>query len=241
MSKRSILVSTQNQKAIEYVTTYFQDTASIPTIIRSKYDLSSLSACTPDVFFLEAEWLQKRAIKEIEDMRKRHPQVKLIALGYGGDADFKWDGRIGFPIEDKSYRNALFDVFTFPNPIKLLVVDDEPDVVEVVQDYFQARKPPLFEVRTAQNGLEGFQLVKKEAPDCMILDIKMPVRTGVELYRDVGRAGHRIPTIMFIDATASDNLREIRRWGSPVFVEKGGSQSSMPEMLALVKKLVLFA
>ncbi len=83
--------------------------------------------------------------------------------------------------------------------------------------------------------------IEQDPPHCIILDIKMPVRTGVELYRDLSRSGFRIPTIIFIDSTAADDILEIRKWGAPVFIEKGGPSSSMPDMLALVKKLVAFS
>ena len=129
----------------------------------------------------------------------------------------------------------------FPNPTKLLIVDDEPEIIEVIEDYFEVRKDPAFQVRTAFNGLEGFKLIEQDSPHCLILDIKMPVRTGVELYRDLVKSGRRIPTIIFIDSTAADDILEIRKWGAPVFVEKGGSSSAMPDMLALVKKLVAFS
>ena len=128
-----------------------------------------------------------------------------------------------------------------PDPIKLLIVDDEAEIIEVLQDYFEVRKDPSFQIRTAPNGLEGFKLIEQDLPHCLILDIKMPVRTGAELYRDLIRSGHRIPTVIFIDSTTADDIMEIRKWGAPVFVEKGGPSSSMPDMLALVKKLILFS
>jgi len=162
-------------------------------------------------------------------------------LGHPFDNDFHWDGTFEVPLEEKSFRKGLLSKIEFPEKIKILVVDDEVEIGELVQDYFGARTQPAFQIRVALNGLEGFKLALEETPHCLILDLKMPVRSGVELYQDLMRSGRRIPTVIFIDSTSADDVLEIRKWGQPVFVEKGGYYSSMPDMLALVKKMVAFS
>jgi len=241
MSKRTILIVTENNKSIEFLTAYFADTKSIPTIIRSKADLSAISSCQPHLLFFQSDWADQRAIKRLAPLKSAFPKLKSFSLGRPSMDGFSWDGEIELPIDEKAFRRTVLSKMEFPNPLKLLIVDDEVEIIEIIQDYFEVRKDPSFEVRIALNGLEGFKLVEQDSPHCLILDIKMPVRTGVELYRDLMKAGRRIPTIIFIDSTAADDIIEIRKWGAPVFVEKGGSSSSMPDMLALVKKMVVFS
>ena len=241
MSKREVIIASENKKAVEYIADYFSDTESIPTIVRSKSDLSVLLTFKPDLVFFQGDWLDQRIVSRLTQFKTENPKVKYFSLGNPSSEGVHWDGKLEFPIDERAFRKSLLNQVVLPEPIKLLIVDDEVEIIEVIQDYFEVRKDPPFHVRIALNGLEGFKLIEQDPPHCIILDIKMPVRTGVELYRDLSRSGFRIPTIIFIDSTAADDILEIRKWGAPVFIEKGGPSSSMPDMLALVKKLVAFS
>ena len=241
MPRQTILIATENNKSVEFLTAYFADTQSAPTIVRSKADFSTLSSCHPSVIFFQGDWVDPRTTSRLNHFKSALPKLKCFSLGPVSQSGFSWNGEIELPIDEKVFRKAVLSKMELPNPIKLLLVDDEVEIIEIVQDYFEVRKDPPFQVRTAHNGLEGFKLIEQDPPHCLVLDIKMPVRTGVELYRDLIRGGQRIPTIIFIDSTVADDIIEIRKWGSPVFVEKGGPSSAMPDMLALVKKLVAFS
>ncbi len=63
---------------------------------------------------------------------------------------------------------------------KILVVDDEPDILEILT-YNLKREG--YTVLTARNGKEGLELAAKELPQLIILDIMMPEMDGVELCR----------------------------------------------------------
>ncbi len=241
MAKQTILVASDNKKVVEFITAYFADTRSIPSIIRSKADLSPIFSCPPGLLFFQEEWTDPKIVARLTQLKSEHPKLKCFGIGGRHSDQFPWDDSLAVPIDEKTFRKAILAKAELPNPMKLLIVDDEAEIIEMVQDYFEVRHDPPFQVRTAPNGLEGFKLIQKDLPHCLILDIKMPVRTGVELYRDLVRGGYQIPTIIFIDSTVADDILEIRRWGAPVFVEKGGPSSSMPDMLALVKKLVAFS
>ena len=65
---------------------------------------------------------------------------------------------------------------------KILVVDDEPDVVTYLAAFFRDNG---FEVITALNGREGFDMAQVENPDLISLDITMPHETGIKLLGDL--------------------------------------------------------
>jgi len=241
MSRKSILIASDNQQAAEFLSSYFADTQSIPTIIRSKADLSALSSCRPDVLFFQGDWVDQKMTSRLAQLKAGSGDLKSFALGPVSMDGVPWDGVLDLPIDEKLVRKTLLGKMEFPERIKLMIVDDEVEIIELLQDYFEVRTDPPFQIRTALNGLEAFKLAEQDMPHCLILDIKMPVRTGVQFYRDLIRSGHRVPTIIFIDSTSAEDILEIRKWGTPVFVEKGGPSSSMPDMLALVKKLVVFS
>ena len=64
--------------------------------------------------------------------------------------------------------------------VKILVVDDEPDILEFLE--YNLNKEG-YQVLTASNGEEGLVLAETEKPDLIILDIMMPKMDGVEACR----------------------------------------------------------
>lgn len=61
--------------------------------------------------------------------------------------------------------------------MKILVVDDEPDILEFLSYNLEKES---YQVITAPNGLKALELAKKESPDLILLDIMMPKMDGIE-------------------------------------------------------------
>jgi CheY-like chemotaxis protein len=61
---------------------------------------------------------------------------------------------------------------------KILVVDDEKDFVDLISGWLEMKK---FRVMKAYDGKEGFEKIRSERPDLMLLDITMPEMNGYDL------------------------------------------------------------
>jgi len=61
--------------------------------------------------------------------------------------------------------------------IKILLVDDEPDILEIISYNLEAEG---YQVYTAKNGVEGVSKAKKKKPHLVILDVMMPEMDGIE-------------------------------------------------------------
>ena len=61
--------------------------------------------------------------------------------------------------------------------IKILLVDDEPDILEIIGYNLKAEGYQIF---TAANGLEAIKVAKKQIPHLILLDIMMPEMDGIE-------------------------------------------------------------
>jgi len=68
------------------------------------------------------------------------------------------------------------------NTKKILVVEDEPDVMTYLVTFFEDNG---FNVITATDGKVGFEKAKTENPDLISLDITMPEESGVRMYRNL--------------------------------------------------------
>ena len=78
---------------------------------------------------------------------------------------------------------------------KVLVVDDEIHIIHVVAIKLRNNG---YEVISAENGNEAFELACEEKPDIIVTDFQMPVMTGLELVRKLreNEATKEIPVIM---------------------------------------------
>ena len=65
---------------------------------------------------------------------------------------------------------------------KVLVIDDEPDVLTYITSIL---KNNGYLYVTAKDGIEGMAKAKVEKPDIITLDLLMPERTGIKLYREL--------------------------------------------------------
>ena len=75
---------------------------------------------------------------------------------------------------------------------RLLIVDDEPLIVEVLTEHFKT----TYEIDTASNGADALTAVLRARPDLVLLDINMPRMNGVEVLKDIKKIDETIPVIM---------------------------------------------
>lgn len=79
-----------------------------------------------------------------------------------------------------------------PNPVNILIVDDEPEVRAVLRDFFELEG---YHVIEACNGAEMRASLDKDRISLVTLDINLPDRDGFALAREI-RATHNIPIVM---------------------------------------------
>ena len=85
---------------------------------------------------------------------------------------------------------------------KVLVVDDEPSIIEVTQAYLEREG---FDVYTATRGKEGLELAERHQPDLVVLDLMLPDISGEEVCREI-RNRSDMPILM-LTAKSSEHDR----------------------------------
>ena len=86
--------------------------------------------------------------------------------------------------------------------IKILLVDDEPDILEIVSYNLSAEG---YQVYTASNGVEGVTKAKKKQPHLIILDVMMPEMDGIEACEKIRATPSLENTIIaFLTARGED-------------------------------------
>lgn len=93
---------------------------------------------------------------------------------------------------------------------KVLLVDDEPIILQGLSMVIDWKQEGFEIVGTASNGVEALQMIRAENPDIVITDIKMPRMTGLELLERVKSKGTENSTISFIMLTGFDDFSYAR-------------------------------
>ena len=92
--------------------------------------------------------------------------------------------------------------------MKVLVIDDDPSIAQVITICFEMRWPQSTVV-SAVDGNEGVSMVEKESPDVVILDIGLPGIDGFEVCREIRRFSD-VPIVMLtVRDTDTDTARSL--------------------------------
>ena len=102
---------------------------------------------------------------------------------------------------------------------KVLTVDDSRTIRMIVKKAFQQYNCNIVE---AENGMEGLALAVKEKPDLIVLDITMPVMTGIEMLSKLKENPDLkdIPVIMLTAESGRDNVMGIVKMGVRDYIVK---------------------
>jgi CheY-like chemotaxis protein len=101
--------------------------------------------------------------------------------------------------------------------LKVLLVDDEEDIIEVIQDRLEAYG---FTVVTAGNGLEALKKLSMEKFDGVFLDVKMPEMGGIEALEEIRKKDKKIPIIIITSSSTREAAIEAMAKGASEYVLK---------------------
>lgn len=93
------------------------------------------------------------------------------------------------------------------NPGKILLADDEPDILEIVSYNLSAEG---YEVICAKNGNEAVDLAKKHLPSMIILDVMMPGKNGMEVCKSLRLLPQFKDTVIIFLSALSDEGTEVK-------------------------------
>jgi len=95
---------------------------------------------------------------------------------------------------------------------KVLIIDDEPDMVMFLSTLLEDNG---YDIATAVDGEEGMEKVKSEKPDLISLDLLMPNKTGIKMYRELRKDPEvaDIPVVM-VTGFGKDDIpsMDFKKW-----------------------------
>jgi DNA-binding NtrC family response regulator len=111
---------------------------------------------------------------------------------------------------------------------RILIVDDEPLIVEVLKEHLRA----AYDVETVLSGADALDAVTRQRPDVVLLDINMPRMNGVEVLKTLKRMDGTIEVII---VTANEKIAlagETLKCGAFGYVPKPFDFRYLDHMLA---------
>src|SRR5579863_405307 len=112
---------------------------------------------------------------------------------------------------------------------KLLIVDDESDIREFARNFFHKRK---IEVYVASGGRQALDLIVKESPNLILLDVRMEEMTGIEVLRELRKKNPITKVIMVSGVEDEETIKEANALGVIGYIHK-------PFILEELEKIVL--
>ena len=127
----------------------------------------------------------------------------------------------------------MFDFFGLgkkPSKAKILVVDDEPNIVQTLKDRLEMND---YVVVTACNGDEGLHTAREEHPDLILLDVIMPILDGHEMLEKLRQQewGRDISVIMLTARSQAQDIQRARECNIDDYIIKPFDLSELLEKI----------
>ena len=101
--------------------------------------------------------------------------------------------------------------------INILLIDDEEAFVTTLQERLEMRG---FSPRVATDGLTGLEMIAAEPPDVVVLDLRMPGLSGVEVLRRIRKQWTCLPVIMLSGHGSDQDFETCLSLGAALYHKK---------------------
>lgn len=159
-----------------------------------------------DITFMDVKMSGKNGVESFLEIRKIKPNARIIMM-------------TGYSVEDlltQAVENGAWGVLHKPldinkilsmvkkiTPTGILIADDDPDFLNNLTDVLEDSG---FTVFKAKDGHEAIQHVQEGHVDILILDLRMPILSGLETFMLMKEKGLSIPTIIVTAYADMENM-----------------------------------
>ena len=111
---------------------------------------------------------------------------------------------------------------------KILVIDDEPSIRDLLNTLLRRKG---YAVVLAESGQKGLELFRREHPDVIVLDLKMPGMDGLTVLQEIRKLNPKQPVIVLTGAGTAEVEQQVRALGVTEYVEKEFSLDRLGDSL----------
>jgi DNA-binding response OmpR family regulator len=117
--------------------------------------------------------------------------------------------------------------------MKLLLIEDDEAVAQVLAEAFASGG---HETTVTHTGEDGLASLKRERPDAVVLDVRLPKLNGVAVLRQIRSTDQTLPVIIMTGLATPGEIAEVRRLGVTEIIEKPEVLRHFSEALARIAK-----
>jgi CheY-like chemotaxis protein len=119
--------------------------------------------------------------------------------------------------------------------IRILVVDDNPDMAETLADILELKG---FSVHAAASGAEALEILQDQPVDILLTDVKMPGMNGLELYRETRKLYPRLITIFMTAYSADELIQQGMAEGVKTILDKPLDMNFLVRLLSVHGRII---
>jgi len=181
--------------------------------------LEAMKEDEADVMVLDLRMPGIDGIEVLRRVKKDHPDVSVVILtGHGTERDEEEALRLGA----SAYLKKPVDVDQLMGAVrqerlKVLLVDDEKEFVESLSERLALRN---LTAGIALDGEQALEAVKKDEPDVMVLDLRMPGIDGIEVLRKVRKDHPGMAVVVLSGHGTEKDKKEALRLGASAYLKK---------------------
>jgi len=159
-----------------------------------------------DLAFMDVKLPGKNGVESFLEIRKEIPDVRVMMMtGYSVkdllDQAIE-NGALGIldkPLDLKKVFDAVADA---KSDGIVILVDDDADFSESIKSYLTEHNLKVF---LAKDGQQAVESIRRNKFDALILDLNLPFLSGLEVYLELKKTGHVIPTILITGYAAQEH------------------------------------
>ena len=161
-----------------------------------------------DIAFMDVKLPGKNGVESYLEIRKSKPHAKVVIM-------------TGYSVEqllDQAMDNGAWGILHKPLDMEkvlemiaqirsggILIADDDQDFVKNLREILENAG---FMVYIAHDGQEALERVREDDVDILVLDLRMPILSGLDTYLELKNAGYNVPTVI-VTAYASEEIHSI--------------------------------
>ncbi len=117
---------------------------------------------------------------------------------------------------------------------KILVVDDEPDFLNLIKIRLEAND---YDVVTALDGISALDKVKSDNPDAVLLDIQMPGMDGLEVLKRIRQVDNTLPVFIITAFSNDERFKLANKLNASGFIVKTSNLKEEIERITGILRL----
>jgi CheY-like chemotaxis protein len=180
--------------------------------------------------------IKNPAVKEsLRSIEEQVTKVKNLLEHLHDFAHIQDGGKASVPkrkVRTRKYKTEKTPASAVAGKRKILVVDDEPAMCQVLEDFFTMNS---FDVVTSLDGEEGLKEFNKGNVDLVVTDLTMPRMDGVDLLREIKNSESSVPVILMTGLNLNQIDGIAKKYGADGYIMK---PFSFFRMMKLVQDLL---